>query len=55
MVVIVRDNAFEWRTGTYKCESSFDAFVLFDALTRGMPRARIEMWDGTRLVQAYNN
>ncbi len=51
MVVIVRDNGID---RTYKCENKFDAIVLFDALTRGMPRARIEMWDGGELVQAKN-
>lgn len=36
---------------TYQCQTKFDAIVLFDALTP--LGSRVEMWNGTTLVQQY--
>ncbi|MGA0983351.1 MAG: hypothetical protein ACO3SE_07190 [Sedimenticolaceae bacterium] len=50
MLVIVRKDGIN---RTYRCGSQFDAIELFDALTRGMGNARIELWDGAKLVTSY--
>jgi hypothetical protein len=51
MVVLVRKGGID---RTYRCNSKFDAIELFDALTRGMGDARIELWEGMTLVTAYD-
>ena len=48
--VIMRDDGID---RTFKCENQWDAIVLFDALTRSL-RARVEMWDGEKLVQLFD-
>lgn len=50
-VVVLKHDGIE---RTYRCDNWYDAVVLFEALSRGMPRARIEMWSGPTLKQEYN-
>ena len=49
MVVIM---TFDGIKRTYKCESKMDAIVLCDALMRGIPSARIELW-GESGIECY--
>lgn len=48
--IIMRDNGID---RTYKCNTKYDAIVLFDALTRAT-RVRIEFWDSQHLEQLYD-